>query len=88
MSDVTWIETYNGELLNLNTIAIIKPITRIDKVEVLAIFDSEAGPVVLTVVSTQEAAKKVLHTIGRLIKTNVRFIDSKLIAEQAENERD
>ena len=88
MNNIIWLETQNGELLNLSKIAFINHRIFGDHVEIRACFSEDIGPLVIANVSTVMVAQKFLRNISRMMKTNIKCIDASLLVEQAENERE
>lgn len=87
MADIVWLQTPTS-LINMSNIDIIGFDTNQKEVTIgMFMRGRQSEPFVpVATMKSQKAALKYMATLARLVKTNVKCIDSNLIAEQCNND--
>jgi hypothetical protein len=85
MNNIVWIQTPNV-LINLCNIDLIGFDTNKDEIVINLFFNNQANtPIPIAKLNSQKAALKYMAVLSKLIKSNVKCIDSNLIADQCNN---
>ena len=87
MSDTVWLHVDGHALINTAHITCIAASTEEDQVCVSVWFANPANlTITIAKLKTLKAATKFMSSLSKLIKQGVKCIDTRMIAEQADND--